>query len=400
MKTNNTPTFLSSLVPTRLVLGRGAAFTLIELLVVIAIIGVLSTLVIVALGNSRASARDAKRLNDLKAMANALELYYADNNQYPASITPGQPLQANDIVYISKVPNNPTPRTDGICPDSDYTYTAIPHKPGHYQFSGCLGGSSGSFTAGPISHNTESGIINCGGPITDLDGNVYNTVQIGSQCWMKENLNTKIRPNGTCINGGGNPPCPIASVADDGLGRSCYSNTESICTTDGSLYTWAAAMDGSTTPGAQGICPTGWHVPTHDELTTLERAICTSSTCVTDFPYNASTTGYRGTDEGRKLKSERTVNGSPPPGIPTSDHPRWNYNANFGTDTSGFSALPAGYRSTAGSSFGGRSTYLHLWASLPTGGSAWSRYLFSSDARMARVTYSQAYGFSVRCLKD
>lgn len=137
------------------------AFTLIELLVVIAIIGILATLVIVSLGNSRAKARDSKRLNDLKAMANALELYYANNNQYPASITPGQPLEANDIIYISKVPNNPTPRTDGDCPDSDYSY-AVNASGTSYAMGFCLGSDVGSVKAGINTATSQGGIGNFG----------------------------------------------------------------------------------------------------------------------------------------------------------------------------------------------------------------------------------------------
>ncbi|WKZ24506.1 MAG: prepilin-type N-terminal cleavage/methylation domain-containing protein [Patescibacteria group bacterium] len=131
------------------------AFTLIELLVVIAIIGILSTLVVLALGNSRTSARDAKRLNDLKAMANALELYYANNNQYPASITPGQPLEQGGIVYMSKVPNNPIPRTDSNCPDQEYRY--LSNSPQNYSIISCIGSSQGNLIAGGVSITNNSG---------------------------------------------------------------------------------------------------------------------------------------------------------------------------------------------------------------------------------------------------
>ncbi|WKZ24933.1 MAG: FISUMP domain-containing protein [Patescibacteria group bacterium] len=229
--------------------------------------------------------------------------------------------------------------------------------------------------------------------VYDYEGNAYTTVELGYRCWMKENLNTKVKPNGTCINGGGAPPCPTASASDNGLGRSCYSNDEANCTTDGSLYTWAGAMDGSTTPGAQGICPTGWHIPTDNEFKAMEMGIGMSQGQV-------DATDWRGTDEGRKLKSQRTVNGSPPPGIPTNDHPRWNYHTNFGTDTSGFSALPAGFRNTAGSSFNERSADAYFWSSSPSGGSTWGRALVFSEARVYRVVYLQANSFSLRCVKD
>ncbi len=111
----------------------------------------------------------------------------------------------------------------------------------------------------------------CGEPVLDSDGNSYSTVTVKSQCWMGENLRTKTKPNGTCINGGGNPPCADASVADNGQGRACYGNNEANCKSNGALYKWTAAMNGSITEGAQGICPKNWHVPSDSELAFLEQ---------------------------------------------------------------------------------------------------------------------------------
>ena len=75
-----------------------SAFTLIELLVVIAIIGILSTLAVVYLSNARQSARDAKRIADIKQIQTALELYYQDNNEYPATITDS--IVTSGIIYM------------------------------------------------------------------------------------------------------------------------------------------------------------------------------------------------------------------------------------------------------------------------------------------------------------
>ncbi|WKZ24399.1 MAG: prepilin-type N-terminal cleavage/methylation domain-containing protein [Patescibacteria group bacterium] len=137
------------------------AFTLIELLVVIAIIGILSTLVIVSLGDSRAKARDSKRLNDVRLMINALELYYENNNEYPPSLVFGDPLEANDIVYMSKVPENPTPRTDGNCPNKDYSY-ALDGAGTSYSLGFCLGSNNGSLSAGVHTASTDYGVGNAG----------------------------------------------------------------------------------------------------------------------------------------------------------------------------------------------------------------------------------------------
>ncbi|MDD2490562.1 MAG: FISUMP domain-containing protein [Bacilli bacterium] len=128
-------------------------------------------------------------------------------------------------------------------------------------------------------------------------------------------------------------------------------------------------------------CPLGWHLPTHDELTTLERAICTSGTCATDFPYDEETEGYRGTDEGYKLKS--TAN--------------WN-NDGTGDNSSGFNVLPAGTRSNLGVLVNVGSHGL-WWSSSPDGiMDAWRRYLYYDYSTIGRISGTQAGGYSVRCL--
>ncbi|WKZ24561.1 MAG: prepilin-type N-terminal cleavage/methylation domain-containing protein [Patescibacteria group bacterium] len=142
-------------------------FTLIELLVVIAVIGILSTLAIVALSNSRVKARDSKRVSDLRSVVTALELYYANNNGYPSSLTPGQPLSdTSGTTYITKVPQNPEPRTDGNCPNQEYNYT---NYGGHYSLKGCLGTGFAELPAGGFKINTGSPLKSTG-PINGLVG--------------------------------------------------------------------------------------------------------------------------------------------------------------------------------------------------------------------------------------
>ena len=85
------------------------------------------------------------------------------------------------------------------------------------------------------------------GTVTDYDGNVYKTIKIGNQWWMTENLRVTHDSKGN----------PITSYA--------YNNDESMALTYGRLYTWNAMMNGSTSPGAQGIAPEGWHIPSLDE---------------------------------------------------------------------------------------------------------------------------------------
>jgi len=123
-------------------------FTLIELLVVIAIIGLLSTLAVVALNNARMKSRDAKRVSDIKQIQTALELYYNDANAYPSGATLGSSIATGGVTYMSAVPTNPAPATDGTCPDTEtYTYTAGTNNT-TYTLVYCLGGLAGGVEAG------------------------------------------------------------------------------------------------------------------------------------------------------------------------------------------------------------------------------------------------------------
>jgi uncharacterized protein (TIGR02145 family) len=202
--------------------------------------------------------------------------------------------------------------------------------------------------------------------VTDADGNIYNTLRIGSQCWMKQNLRV-----GTRIN--------IATAQSDNgiIEKYCYDDTASNCTDnhpnqpDGGLYRWDEAMQYSTTQGARGICPSGWHIPTHDEFTTLERSVCTLGSCATDFPYDTSTTGYRGTDEGTKLKA----NGS-----------------------SGVEVNLTGYDYLGGFYYRGTSGF--LWSSTENGAAAWYRAFDSVLTAVYRETPAKYHGIPVRCLKN
>ena len=89
----------------------------------------------------------------------------------------------------------------------------------------------------------------------DNEGNSYKTTIIGDRVWMAENLKSTTNSNGDEVKYFQNPEAP-----EQGL-----------------LYTWDAAMDGSTDEGAQGLCPDGWHIPTHAELTDLSVALCNDS---------------------------------------------------------------------------------------------------------------------------
>jgi len=382
------------------------AFTLIELLVVIVIIGILATLATVAMNSSRANARDAKRVSDLKQIATALEMYYADYNSYPNIITPGLALASQDgtKTYMKKIPSNPTPWAEGACTSgSDYVYNPVGGltNPTSFNVSGCLAKATGDVSAGEVAM-TPSGLnsvtcparicgdcstTGCGGTcVTNITNTgtttaeTYPTVQIGTQCWMTKSI-TNV---GTMTTG--------VVYGDDSLvERACYSNSQAICNTDGALYAWNEAMylpaSAATTQftaytgsGAnakrQGICPVGWHIPSDKELATLENYIDSTINDVTNYFADqmgtGGTTGYRGIDVGTKLKSG---------------------------GSSSFEGILAGY-GLAGA-FDGRGTNANFWSSSQLSATdTWRRLLGSASAQSLRNNVTKAYGFSVRCLKD
>ncbi len=196
----------------------------------------------------------------------------------------------------------------------------------------------------------------CPGAVTYM-GQTYNTIQIGTQCWFKENLNI-----GTRINGSQNQ-------SDNSIiEKYCDSDLESNCDVYGGLYQWNEMMQYSTTPGVQGICPTGWHLPMDAEWTTL--------------------TNYLGGESvaGGKMKETGTAHWLPP---------------NTGaTNSSGFTALPGGNRAVGGW-FGALTYYAYFWSSSQYDATnAWLRTLSYNTASADRCSYNKANGFSARCVRD
>jgi uncharacterized protein (TIGR02145 family) len=104
--------------------------------------------------------------------------------------------------------------------------------------------------------------FNCGDPI-DYGGQNYDTVEIGDQCWMAENLNI-----GQMLPSAGHYP----DACDEVIEKWCYNNDPNNCSIYGGLYNWHEAMQGITNEveGVRGICPPGWHIPTDEEWHVLE----------------------------------------------------------------------------------------------------------------------------------
>lgn len=188
--------------------------------------------------------------------------------------------------------------------------------------------------------------------IADTTGNIYNTIKIGDQCWMAENLNI-----GTMIVGS------VDQSDNSTLEKYCYNNNEDSCNHYGGLYQWAEMIQ-YTSKGSQGICPDGWHIPTDAEWCMLEKEV--------DLTIDCTTTGWRGIDAGTSLKQDGSY---------------------------GFTSLLAGYRNNSGS-YDNIGTMAYYWTSTLGSSGAWSRSLSGSNNTSARIDENKTFGFSVRCLKN
>ncbi len=248
--------------------------------------------------------------------------------------------KTDDITYI----NNPT--------ESNYPENATPCEIDELEFTHITDKREND----PTNHKT------------------YAVTKIGDQCWMAENL--AYTGNG-CLDKEWKP----YHETTNSYPSAC--NTHSTDWGVEVLYQWGAAMngdDGLSGEPVQGSCPEGWVIPTDDEITDLERALCTdagNSDCETTFPYGRG--GFRGTDEGERLKSES---------------PNWD-----GTDSAGFNALPAGLRVTSGP-LSGVGSYGSWWSSVRSGSNARRRSMNSGLSDVFRTPAAQASGYSVRCLQE
>ncbi|MFH1120215.1 MAG: FISUMP domain-containing protein [Bacteroidota bacterium] len=223
-----------------------------------------------------------------------------------------------------------------------------------------------------LSFNTLENITT----VTDIDGNVYQTVTIGNQTWMKENLKTTRYRNGTNID---YPGSNNTSWQNNTTGAYAWNNND-ISWKDfyGALYNHYAVTN------SNGLCPTDWHVPSDAEWTQL-----------TDFISGGTSTG------GSQLKSCRQVNSPLGGECNTSVHPRWIfYNTSiYGTDDYGFSALPGGYRNYDGTN-GSPGGYGTWWSGTVSGANAWGRSIVYTSMSVTRSRYGKTGGYNVRCMMD
>ena len=213
-------------------------------------------------------------------------------------------------------------------------------------------------------------------------GTTRALVEIGGQCWFRRNtFRAPTAPCAAAINTGCNTW--LATTPPDNGYWGYYNTTTTNGTAgwrttepaagEGLLYQWSAAMNGSTTERAQGVCPTGWHVPSDCEWMYLENTLGMSTS-------DQDTTGWRNSGSvGTKL-STLTSSGT--------------------NNSSGFTALFAGFRGADGA-FNDRGSNVHWWSSSEASATnAQRRGLGSSQAGVHRFSSFKAIGFSVRCIKD
>lgn len=200
------------------------------------------------------------------------------------------------------------------------------------------------------------------GTLTDIEGNNYKTITIGTQTWMAENLRTTRYRNGDAI------PEVTGNTAWIGLSTDAYCNYENSMdeikiATMGRLYNWFAVTN------SHNIAPEGWHVATDAEWSTL--------------------TGFLGneTNAGGKLKEAANAH--------------WKSPNSGATNASGFTALPGGRREYDSGLFINDGYDGFWWTSSAYNPDySWYRYLHYDVSAIYRANFHKQYGFSVRCVKD
>lgn len=299
-----------------------------------------------------------------------------------------------------------TPVTDrgvfyGTAPDPENTGTKLQIGSGTGAFSSTLGNlasgtpyyvkayatnSKGTVYGDEVSFTTPVPFV-CGvSTVTDVDGNVYNTTLIGSQCWLTSNLKVTRYNNNDPIPTGYNNSV-WAALTSGAYSVYPFTGLTGITSEAQMIAAYGLLYNGFTIQDNRGLCPSGWRLPTYPETQTLEQATFSTT------PANV-------------LRSCRAV-GSPLGGAcNTNVHPRWDqYAANLPTDDFGFGLLPSGERKAADGSYSGIGWQNYIWTSSPPINPANTNALAS---RLAMIWYnswlqgdqSRQTGQAVRCVKQ
>jgi uncharacterized protein (TIGR02145 family) len=218
--------------------------------------------------------------------------------------------------------------------------------------------------------NEYISVTGCGGQSSlTYDGRTYDLVEIGGQCWFADNLATDQYRNGDLIPTGLDSANWLNTITG---AYAIYNNDLANDAGYGKLYNWYTTVD------SRGLCPSGWHVPTDCEWMYLEGSLGM-------MVQQQVVTGYRGTNESGALRSTTG----------------WNSPNTGATNSSGFTALPGGYR-----------YYYAMYDGIGYGGSWWSSTAYYSTVACGRslyytssyvdriIGYNKRAGFSVRCVRD
>ena len=284
-----------------------------------------------------------------------------DIKDKPESNKPKLGLTTPKATNIVAKPESINPKPAFIPPKATYIVAkpeSIPPK------SGFIPPKATNIVAQPIKFESKPKVItdksSANDIVSDIDGNKYHTIVIGTQVWMLENLRTTKYRNGD----------PILEVTDMSTwvnkfsGAFCWYNNDPVRYKGhyGALYNWKAVVD------PRSISPKGWHVPSDDEWTVLENYLGGKS------------------DAGSKLKEADTSHWKSP-----------NMGAN---NKSGFTALPGGCCAVVGI-FDRVDTHGFWWSSTPFDAEhAWFRNLSYIVPIIHRNNYFMQGGFSVRCIQD
>jgi uncharacterized protein (TIGR02145 family) len=260
-------------------------------------------------------------------------------------------VNATPVIISGKTNTTVTASLTGLIPGVTYHYRLKVVSP-----TETVTGVDISFTT--TNPNKSTILFNPGlsyGSVTDIDNNFYKTIAIGSQTWMAENLKTTRYNDGT-----GLEYVPIDKIwADSVLAGYCWYNNDSVVY--GAIYNWTAISSGN-------LCPSGWHVPTDDDWSTLITTI--------------------GGDSLAATKLMESGNG------------HWQTPNTSLINESGFTALPGGYRNYSGA-FGNIKRYGYWWSSTESSSvNAYCRVIYYGFKYMTRTNGSKKSGISIRCVKD
>ena len=240
--------------------------------------------------------------------------------------------------------------------------------------------SEGAAYGNEVSFTTIAPFV-CGtSTVSDYDGNVYNTVQIGSQCWLKENMRATHYANGTGVTQGSISQASTST-------RYYYKPSNSL--SYGYLYNWPATIGpSSVSANNQGICPTGWHVPSEGEWTQLIQYVGSQNQyiCNNNSDYVAkalaSTTGWSSSSYSCDVGYSPSTNNS----------------TGFSAFPTGYFALLSPYISGVFDEVGDVTSFWTCTASSNT--EAYSFDFYYNYSFVDKDTYDKSIGFPVRCLRD